>query len=69
MGTPFLTVALGVDRFLAGCKRGRTYRGLVSSVTGAFPILVGVMVLDRLSSMTALFERYGIGAYLETAGG
>lgn len=70
LGAPFLATALCVDRALTVFTRVRAHLRLVSVVTGAVLVMLGIVIfLNRLSSATALFERYGIGADLGVGGG
>ena len=70
LGVPLLIASLALNRFLSFFQRMKTYLPLVSGVSGVFLIMMGmVMYLDRLSLLTAFFERYGIGVYLGTNGG
>ncbi|MGH7206272.1 MAG: cytochrome c biogenesis CcdA family protein [Nitrospiraceae bacterium] len=70
LGVPLFLAAIGLDRFLASFRRARAYVGVVSVVSGIFLILFGVvMYRDALPLLTAFFERYGIGSYLDIEGG
>jgi cytochrome c-type biogenesis protein len=70
LGVPLLIASLALNRFLSFFQRMKTYLPFVSGVSGVFLIMMGmVMYLDRLSLLTAFFERYGIGVYLGTNGG
>jgi len=70
LGLPLFAAALSLDRFLAWAKPFRASLGLIGPLTGLLLILSGVvMYLDRLSSLTAFFERYGIGSYFGADGG
>jgi cytochrome c-type biogenesis protein len=70
LGVPLLVASLALNRFLSLFQRMKTYLTLVSGVSGVFLIMMGmVMYLDRLSLLTAFFERYGVGVYLGTNGG
>lgn len=69
LASPFLAASLALNRFLRGFKQVSGSLRVVSIISGIFLILMGVvMYTDRLSLLTALFERYGIGSYLETDG-
>ena len=70
LGAPLFLSAVGLDRFLACFRQVRAYLGVVSVVSGIVLILLGVMMYrDSLAHLTAFFELYGIGAYVETPGG
>ncbi|MBI4401382.1 MAG: cytochrome c biogenesis protein CcdA [Nitrospirae bacterium] len=65
LGLPLFATALGVDRFLAYFKQVRAYLWGVSAVSGAFLVMVGVMIYaNSLTLITSFLERYGIGWYL-----
>ncbi|WP_447975087.1 cytochrome c biogenesis CcdA family protein [Nitrospira sp. Kam-Ns4a] len=62
LGLPMFVVALGVDRFLFCYKKVREYLGPVSVVSGMILVVFGIVLLTNgLPSLTAFFERYGIG--------
>lgn len=66
LGLPLFFTALGVDRFLAGFKHVRRYLGAVSVLGGIVLVAFGVLILaNELSLITAFFEQYGIGTYLQ----
>jgi cytochrome c-type biogenesis protein len=70
LGVPLLIASLALNRFLSLFQRIKTYLPFVSGMSGVFLIMMGmVMYLDRLSLLTAFFERYGVGVYLGTNGG
>ena len=70
LGLPFFGAAIGIDRFLVFFKRVRGYLGVVQAMSGALLVLFGFLVYDNsLAVLTSFFERYGIGSYLEVAGG
>lgn len=70
LGLPFLLVSLGVVRFMSWYRHVRAYLGLVSGVSGGTLVAMGIiMYLDRMPTLTAVFERYGIGSYLGIDGG
>ncbi|MER3422232.1 MAG: cytochrome C biogenesis protein [Nitrospiraceae bacterium] len=70
LALPFLAASLALGHFLRYFKQANTSLRLVSSISGIFLIMMGiVMYAYRLSLLTAFFERYGIGAYLGTDGG
>ncbi|MGH7229308.1 MAG: cytochrome c biogenesis CcdA family protein [Nitrospiraceae bacterium] len=70
LGAPLFLSAIGLDRFFACFRQVRAYLGVVSVVSGIFLILFGVLMYrDALPLLIAFFERYGIGAYVETPGG
>ncbi len=65
LGLPLFVTALGVDRFLGYFKRVRAYLWGVTAVSGAFLVVVGVMIYaNSLTMITSFLERYGIGWYL-----
>jgi cytochrome c-type biogenesis protein len=66
LGLPLFAVALGVDRFLVYFKQVRAYLGTISLVSGAVLVAFGVLLFtNTLPFLTAFFEQYGIGSYLE----
>lgn len=70
LGLPLFAAAMAVDRFLACFKQVRGYVGVVSTVSGIFLIVFGLMIYSNsLALMTSFFERHGIGSYLGTDGG
>ena len=65
LGLPLFITALGVDRFLSYFKQVRAYLWGVSTVSGVFLVVVGVMIYaNSLTMITSFLERYGIGWYL-----
>jgi cytochrome c-type biogenesis protein len=67
LGLPLFAAAMSVDRFLASFKRVHRYQNAVSTVSGLFLIIFGLIVYDdSLTLLTSFFERHGIGAYLES---
>jgi len=65
LGIPLFATALGVDRFLEYFKQVRAYLWGVSAVSGAFLVVVGVMIYaNSLTLITSFLEKYGIGWYL-----
>ena len=65
LGLPLFATALGVDRFLEYFKQVRAYLWGVSAVSGAFLVVVGVMIYaNSLTLITGFLEKYGIGWYL-----
>jgi cytochrome c-type biogenesis protein len=65
LGLPLFITALGVDRFLSYFKQVRAYLWGVSTVSGVFLVVVGVMIYaNTLTIITSFLERYGIGWYL-----
>jgi cytochrome c-type biogenesis protein len=62
---PLFVTALGVDRFLSYFKQVKSYLWGVSTVSGVFLVMVGVMIYaNSLTMITSFLERYGIGWYL-----
>lgn len=67
LGSPLFAAAIGLDRFLEAFKQIRTYLGALSTVSGLFLILFGVLLYrDDLPLLTAVFERYGVGVDVGT---
>jgi cytochrome c-type biogenesis protein len=65
LGLPLFATALGVDRFLSYFKQIRAYLWGVSTVSGAFLVVVGLMIYaNSLTMITSLLERYGVGWYV-----
>ena len=65
LGLPLFLTALGVDRFLAYFREVRAYLWGVSTVSGAFLVVVGVMIYaNSLTVITSFLDQYGIGWYL-----
>jgi cytochrome c-type biogenesis protein len=66
LGLPLLAVSLAVDRFLISFRLVRPYMGAITMASGFLLITFGVvMYVDGLGRITSLFERYGIGTYVE----
>ncbi|MGH7236479.1 MAG: cytochrome c biogenesis CcdA family protein [Nitrospiraceae bacterium] len=66
LGLPMFAVALGVDRFLVYFKQARAYLGTISTGSGVILVVFGIMLFtNALPFLTAFFEQYGIGSYLE----
>jgi cytochrome c-type biogenesis protein len=62
LGLPFLITALGVDKFLAYFKNVRAYLWGVSTVSGIFLIIVGIMIYaNSMTLISSFFEQHGIG--------
>jgi cytochrome c-type biogenesis protein len=65
LGLPLLAAALGLTVFLEQFKRMRDYMHAVSMTSGAFLILVGVMLFtNSFSALTAFLTKYGVGWYV-----
>jgi cytochrome c-type biogenesis protein len=65
LGLPLLLSALGLTVFLEQFKRMRPYMRAVSITSGAFLILVGVMIFtNSFSALTAFLAKYGVGWYV-----
>ena len=65
LGLPLFLTALGIDRFLSYFKQVRAYLWGVSTVSGVFLVVVGVMIYaNSLTMITSFLERYRIGWYL-----
>ncbi|HZS12723.1 MAG TPA: cytochrome c biogenesis protein CcdA [Nitrospirales bacterium] len=65
LGLPLFATALGVDRFLSYFKQVRAYLWGVSTVSGVFLVIVGVMIYaNSLTLITSFLERHGIGWYV-----
>jgi cytochrome c-type biogenesis protein len=70
LGLPLFATAMGVDRSLVYFKQVRSYVGVISTISGVFLIVFGLIVYsDSLSLLTAFFERHGIGSDLSIEGG
>lgn len=70
LGLPLFVAAIGVDRFFTYFKQVRSYVAVVSTVSGVFLIVFGLIIYtDSLALLTALFERHGIGSDLSIEGG
>lgn len=70
LGVPLLMASVAVNRFLSIFQQIKTYLRFVSGMSGALVMMMGVlMYLDRVSLLTAFFERYGIGTYFGMDGG
>jgi cytochrome c-type biogenesis protein len=70
LGVPLLIASVALNRFLSFFQQMKTYLRLVSGVSGALLMMMGVlMYLDRVSLLTAFFERHGIGTYFGIDGG
>jgi len=66
LGLPLFAVALAVDRFLVYFKQARAYLGMISTGSGMILVVFGIMLFtNALPLLTAFFEQYGIGSYLE----
>lgn len=65
LGLPLFLSALGLNAFLQHSKQIRSYMRSVSLVSGAFLIVVGVLIFtNSFSTLTALLTQYGIGWYI-----
>ncbi len=65
LGLPLFLTALGVDRFLAYFREVRAYLWGVSTVSGVFLVVAGVMIYaNSLTMITSFLDRYGIGWYV-----
>ncbi len=65
LGVPLFVTALGIDRFLGYFKQVRGYLWSVSKVSGAFLVIVGLMIYaNSLTLLTSFLERHGIGWYV-----
>jgi cytochrome c-type biogenesis protein len=70
LGLPLLMASMALNRFLSCFQQMKRYLRLVSGMSGAVLMMMGVlMYLDRVSLLTAFFERYGIGTYFGMDGG
>ena len=66
LGLPFFAAAMGLDRCLAYFKQAGPYMGIVSKVSGVALIIFGIVLYEHsLALVSAFFERYGIGVYLD----
>lgn len=62
LGLPFFITALGVDKFLAYFKEVRAYLWGVSTVSGIFLIIVGIMIYaNSMTLISSFLEQHGIG--------
>lgn len=65
LGLPLFAAAMGLNAFLTHFKRLRRYMKGISLVSGAFLIVVGLMIFtDSFATLTAWLTRYGIGWYV-----
>jgi len=70
LAVPLLMASVALNRFLTVFQRMKSHLRLVSGMSGAVLMTMGVlMYLDRVSLLTAFFERYGIGTYFGMDGG
>jgi len=70
LGLPLFAAAMGVDRFLTYFKQVRSYVGVISTVSGVFLIVFGLIIYsDSLAILTAFFERHSIGSDMSIEGG
>lgn len=66
LGLPLFVVALGVDRFVACYKQVQAYLRPISAASGIILALFGIVLFTNgLPFFTALFDRLGLGSYLE----
>jgi cytochrome c-type biogenesis protein len=70
LGVPLLLASVALNRFLSVFQQMKTYLRLVSGMSGTMLMMMGVLIyLDRVSLLTAFFERYGVGTYFGIEGG
>lgn len=68
-GLPLLMASMALNRVLSFFQRMKRYLGLVSGMSGAVLMMMGVLMYhDRVSLLTAFFERHGIGTYFGMEG-
>jgi cytochrome c-type biogenesis protein len=60
LGIPFFISAVGLHWFLAGSRPLRRWLGLIERVTGAFLVLLGVLMFTgRFAMLASFFARFG----------
>jgi cytochrome c-type biogenesis protein len=65
IGLPLFVTALAIDSFLNYFKRIQRYMYAISVASGAFLVLVGLMIYtNSLTLLTSVLERNGIGWYI-----
>lgn len=70
LGVPLLFASVALNHFLSLFQQMKSYLRLVNGMSGAVLMMMGIlMYLDRVSLLTAFFERYGIGTYVGMDGG
>jgi cytochrome c-type biogenesis protein len=66
LGLPFFVAAVGLNWFLAGTRGIRRWLGAVEHVTGAFLVLVGIlMITGRFTVLSQFFAGLGQLVHLE----
>ena len=62
LGLPFFISALAINSFIATFKAMSRYMRWINILSGAFLILVGIMIFtDSFTFLTSWFQKYGIG--------
>ena len=64
LGTPFLVLALGLERATGWVKRARRYRRVIQIASGTFIIIIGVLLLTNTMSLIAIWA-FKNGFYVE----
>lgn len=64
LGIPFLVMALGLERATGWVKRVSHYRRLIQIVSGAFIIMIGILLLTNTMSRIAIWA-FQNGFYVE----
>ena len=66
LGLPFFISALAINTFIAAFKVITRYMRWINLLSGAFLILVGIMIFtDSLTFVTTWFQKHGIGWSVE----
>jgi len=66
LGLPFFISALAINTFIATFKVITRYMRWINLLSGAFLILVGIMIFtDSLTFITTWFQKHGIGWSVE----
>src|SRR3989304_3663138 len=66
LGLPFFISALAINTFIAAFKVITRYMRWINLLSGAFLILVGIMIFtDSLTFITTWFQKHGIGWSVE----
>ncbi|VAX28900.1 Cytochrome c-type biogenesis protein CcdA (DsbD analog) [hydrothermal vent metagenome] len=65
LGLPLLLASVGIQYFLFYFKKTAKYMGWISRTSGAFLVIVGVMIFtNSLARLTTFFTEIGIGAVI-----
>ncbi|MCC6543902.1 MAG: sulfite exporter TauE/SafE family protein [Nitrospirae bacterium] len=66
LGVPFFISALAINTFIATFKVVTRYMKWINIISGAFLILIGIMIFtDSFSFISTWFQKYGIGWSIE----